>query len=369
MIAARPARSVDVAAAQLIAREAGACVQFGDGGLGAAKLDLVARFEIAAALDEEMLGTLREVQRERRASGRERRRAIVDWGLAERTAAAMLALPRGGWVEPGVHGRRRSSAPRLQGDRGRGRLRRPRRRPAAPPVAELIDRASGRATRSPRCATRPRRWRRRLADQIDAPGPLGPALRRAAGAALGIEVGVRRRVRGRARPRPARLRPLRRRAPAAAAVRRREPRARPVGSRRRRRHLPALGRAARGHARGPVRPASPGWQSHLRALAARADRGRDRRPRRGLARPARPRAAALARASSCGRCCAASSPGCSPIPKRRARLDRLQATMSVIEGHAEHVMDAAADELGGELARASPSPRRSAARGAAGSAT
>jgi myo-inositol-1(or 4)-monophosphatase len=63
MIAARPARSVDVAAAQLIAREAGASVQFGDGGLDAAHLDLEARFEITAALDDEILGTLLEVQR------------------------------------------------------------------------------------------------------------------------------------------------------------------------------------------------------------------------------------------------------------------------------------------------------------------
>lgn len=63
MIAARPARSVDVAAGQLIAREAGASVQFGDDGIGAAKLDLVARFDIAAGLDDEMLGTLRDVQR------------------------------------------------------------------------------------------------------------------------------------------------------------------------------------------------------------------------------------------------------------------------------------------------------------------
>jgi hypothetical protein len=62
MVAARPARSVDVAAAQLIAREAGASVHFGEGGIRAATLDLEARFDIAAALDDEMLGTLREVQ-------------------------------------------------------------------------------------------------------------------------------------------------------------------------------------------------------------------------------------------------------------------------------------------------------------------
>jgi myo-inositol-1(or 4)-monophosphatase len=64
MIGARPARSVDVAAAQLIAREAGASVQFGEDGLSGAHLDLEARFEIAAGLDDEMLGTLRDVQRE-----------------------------------------------------------------------------------------------------------------------------------------------------------------------------------------------------------------------------------------------------------------------------------------------------------------
>ena len=36
-------------------------------------------------------------------------------------------------------------------------------------------------------------------------------------------------------------------------------------------------------------------------------------------------------------------------PKGRATLDRLQATMSVVEGHAEHVMDASAAALGLEL--------------------
>jgi len=64
MVGGRPSRSVDVAAAQLIAREAGASVEFVDVGLAGAHLDLAARFGIAAALDEEMLGTLLEVQRE-----------------------------------------------------------------------------------------------------------------------------------------------------------------------------------------------------------------------------------------------------------------------------------------------------------------
>ena len=63
MVGGRPSRSVDVAAAQLIAREAGASVEFVDVGLTGAHLDLAARFGIAAALDDEMLGTLLEVQR------------------------------------------------------------------------------------------------------------------------------------------------------------------------------------------------------------------------------------------------------------------------------------------------------------------
>ncbi len=63
MLGGRPARSVDIAAAQLIAREAGASVEVGTQGLDRAQLDLDARFDVVAALDEEMLGTLLEVQR------------------------------------------------------------------------------------------------------------------------------------------------------------------------------------------------------------------------------------------------------------------------------------------------------------------
>jgi myo-inositol-1(or 4)-monophosphatase len=64
MLSARDCRSVDVAAAQLIAREAGASLKFGELELAGVHLDLAARFPIAAALDEEMLGTLLDVQRE-----------------------------------------------------------------------------------------------------------------------------------------------------------------------------------------------------------------------------------------------------------------------------------------------------------------
>ncbi len=63
MIAARPARSVDIAAAQLIAREAGASVKFEHLALEEAHLGLDARYLVAAALDDELLETLLEVQR------------------------------------------------------------------------------------------------------------------------------------------------------------------------------------------------------------------------------------------------------------------------------------------------------------------
>jgi myo-inositol-1(or 4)-monophosphatase len=63
MLSGRTARSVDVAAAQLIAREAGASLKFGTLDLDQADLSLDARYDIVAGLDEELLGTLLEIQR------------------------------------------------------------------------------------------------------------------------------------------------------------------------------------------------------------------------------------------------------------------------------------------------------------------
>jgi myo-inositol-1(or 4)-monophosphatase len=58
----RPCRSVDAAAAQLIVREAGGVVTFGDGPLSAAPLDLSARYPMAAARDDEALAAVRAAQ-------------------------------------------------------------------------------------------------------------------------------------------------------------------------------------------------------------------------------------------------------------------------------------------------------------------
>jgi myo-inositol-1(or 4)-monophosphatase len=63
LVSARPTRSVDIAAAQLIAREAGAVVKFDPYDLDGAHLGLEARYEVVGALDEELLGTLLAIQR------------------------------------------------------------------------------------------------------------------------------------------------------------------------------------------------------------------------------------------------------------------------------------------------------------------
>ena len=62
MITTRPCRSVDAAAGQLIARNAGATLEFAGGGLEGAPLDLDARYDVAAARTPADLGILREAQ-------------------------------------------------------------------------------------------------------------------------------------------------------------------------------------------------------------------------------------------------------------------------------------------------------------------
>jgi myo-inositol-1(or 4)-monophosphatase len=57
MLTNRPCRSVDAAAGQLIVREAGGVVAFGETGLADAPLDLDARYVVAAARDARGLET------------------------------------------------------------------------------------------------------------------------------------------------------------------------------------------------------------------------------------------------------------------------------------------------------------------------
>jgi len=62
MLSLRSCRSVDAAAAQLIAREAGGAVSFGEGDLSEAMLDLESRYPMAAANSEQALATVRAAQ-------------------------------------------------------------------------------------------------------------------------------------------------------------------------------------------------------------------------------------------------------------------------------------------------------------------
>jgi myo-inositol-1(or 4)-monophosphatase len=62
MITTRPCRSVDAAAGQLIARNAGAALEFAGGGLEEAPLGLDARYDVAAARTPADLSILREAQ-------------------------------------------------------------------------------------------------------------------------------------------------------------------------------------------------------------------------------------------------------------------------------------------------------------------
>ncbi len=62
MITTRNCRSVDAAAAQLVAREAGAALEFAGYGLGEAPLDLAARYDVAAARTLADLSVLRTAQ-------------------------------------------------------------------------------------------------------------------------------------------------------------------------------------------------------------------------------------------------------------------------------------------------------------------
>jgi len=62
MLSLRSCRSVDAAAAQLLVREAGGAVSFGDGDLSAAALDLESRYPMAAAGSEDGLATVRSAQ-------------------------------------------------------------------------------------------------------------------------------------------------------------------------------------------------------------------------------------------------------------------------------------------------------------------
>ena len=152
----------------------------------------------------------------------------------------------------------------------------------------------------------------------------------------------------RARARPVRVPGARPAAPARLLFVGPEPRRRRALARRRRRSPRALGRAARDDARAPVRRRSVA-AAHMadRVSGARRGRSTSRSTSAQLLRlPAADDLRALADAVRDG--------GLVTLvagPERRALLDELQATMALLEGYAEHVMDAVGATLLPDLPR------------------
>jgi coenzyme F420 biosynthesis associated uncharacterized protein len=271
--------------------------------------------------------------------------AIIDWSLAERTAGAVVGLAPGAKRAYSAAEIADAAAEGVAAAAAYARLG----SPANPPTGELVGRAewARNALGMIREAAAP--IERRLTEEISAPGPLGPMLRRAAGGALGIEVGLAAgyaggRVLGQldfslfGEPRPPRLLFVGENLERARAALDAD-------------HAAFLRWVAIHEGAHVVQFERVPWlSSYLRELArdlvdgatADLDAGALGRLGRELLRSPRDVVRALLRGEF-ARLVA--------DPKRREQIDRLQATMSVIEGHAEHVMDAAAGDLGGELSQ------------------
>jgi coenzyme F420 biosynthesis associated uncharacterized protein len=269
---------------------------------------------------------------------------LVDWTLAERTAGLIggSSDARAGDYEPAAVAATGAEAIDLVGEyAGLGTV-------AAPPRAELVSRRawSDNALRTLADATLP--VEHRLAERLSAAGPAGGVAQRVAGAAAGAEAGAAvgyaaRKVLGQydialfGEARPARLLFVAENMDAS----RRELEADPEVF---------LRWVALHEATHVIQFERVDWLAdHVRRLARElidaAAGGIDAAALRGLARTALSHPRDLLRSLLRGELAQLLAD-----PRQREMLDRLQATMSVIEGHAEHVMDSAAPELGDELA-------------------
>jgi coenzyme F420 biosynthesis associated uncharacterized protein len=275
-----------------------------------------------------------------------RERLLVDWGIAERVSHTMIGglgpigaeAPMPDWPrEPELREICTEALAIAEAYAGLGSV-------ADPPEPELIDRRAWAVNALTTLADASAPLERRIAKDVGLPGPLGSVARGAIGATAGAEAGVAlgyaaRRVIGQydvalfGPERPGRL--LFVKENMAAALR-------DLGA--------DPGLFARWIAvhecTHVVQLERVEWlRPYLRRLATEliegATSGIDARALRELGRGliASPREfVRSALRGELARTLAGS--------EQRARLDRLQATMSVIEGHAEHVMDAAGGGLG-----------------------
>jgi coenzyme F420 biosynthesis associated uncharacterized protein len=278
--------------------------------------------------------------------------SLVDWTLAERAAGAVIGGvgPVGRLAPPATPGAYDTVAvaaacaeaiEAAAAYAGLGPV-------TAPPHPELIDRREWARTALATLAEAARPIEARVFAELDLPGPLGPIARSVAGAAAGAEAGLAvgyaaRRVLGQydlalfGRERPGRLLFVAENLAAA----RRELEADPdvflrwvalhEGT-----HVVQFERV-------------PWLAPHIRALAGElvesAAAGLDPGRLAALARRVVGDPRAVVRAILRGELARVLAD-----PAQVPTVDRLQAAMSVIEGHAEHVMDAAAGPLGIDVA-------------------
>ena len=273
---------------------------------------------------------------------------IIDWGLADRVAGAMIAgLPgrgdeaRAGYSAAEIENACARAIEAASAYAGLGEV-------SEPPVAELVDRRAWARNALATLADAAAPVEDRLAAEVELPGPLGGIVRRGVGVAIGTEAGVAagyaaKRVMGQydvaivGPARPARL--LFVGANMASA----------------RHNLDAdpdlfLHWVALHETTHVIQFERVEWLApHMRALATGliegATEGLDAAGLASLGKRLLRDPGALVRALFAGELSRLLAD-----PERRRLLDRLQATMSVIEGHAEHVMDASAADLGPGLA-------------------
>ena len=279
--------------------------------------------------------------------------AFVDWRLSERAASAVIsglppivglsggpAASARGYSVGEVEAACATAISQVSDYSGLGMV-------TSPPAAELIDRGEWAHNALVTLAQAARPLEQRLARDLNLPGPFGAIAHRVVGAAAGAEAGLAvgyaaRHVLGQydfglfGPPRPARL--------LFVAENMEDARQRLGGE-----HDTFLRWVALHETTHVVQFERVEWLSgHLRELAggltsAAAD-GIDSSSLRALAKRFVREPGELVRTLMRGelsRLLAA--------PEHAALLDRLQATMAVIEGHAEHIMDACAADLGPDL--------------------